>query len=622
MKFLLTNIDFNWDEHSYQPFNISKQKNGDYNIYLDKLVQISADDLLLGITDGYLRDVTLGMGSIKDHHLKAYSQIKKNWPLPLNITGSFSSMVVDKITGDVFVCTDLIGLYPLYYFSDGENLIISNSIILFAFFSNFEFDEVGILQRSIGEDFSNIGSRTILQNCKRLLPGEYIMFEKSTGKNIVKFDNSLYQNLSPPNQKHSLHKKYWRDFKTEVNVCLTGNSMVKIALSGGIDSRIILGAVPEHKNVHCLTFGHKENYETKIAKNLAKLKKADFKNFYQPELYFPPVHILKKYTLQTEAVQICSWLEILENVNSANQTPLLLGELCEALPGRNILKFSSRKFRQQNFFKYYLLKKDYVFEKATPPDFQEWKEKVIGRYLLWYADIRLERMEVNISPYELKEEVRKDLEEIFQRIEAHNLPYLELYDELFSWYTYTRMRLSKQLLISNSRFKAYSPAMSMRVLRNTSNIHPNLRLNYRFAKKLFKDIPELKKLNSVPTSQAPLVPQYFPDLIKFPIWGIRSKIDSYLIKKSMKKKKAGSRYRLFKSIDWASVYHLPEMEENLNLYFKRNHLGEKFFHYLVKQARSRKELEHWPFANIDIVNAASLNIEIDIIKDLRKGDKV
>src|SRR5690606_10013862 len=105
-----------------------------------------------------------------------------------------------------------------------------------------------------------------------------------------------------------------------------------------------------------------------------------------------------------------------------------------------------------------------------------WKEKTTGRYLIYYGDLRLNRMNFKISSEELKKEVKEDLEKIFSRIQAHNLPYAELYDELFSWYTYTRMRLAKQLQISSSRYSAYCPAMSIQVLRNTSNIHPNLRL--------------------------------------------------------------------------------------------------------------------------------------------------
>ncbi len=618
MKYLLTNTEIKVDSAKKTPFDLVLKQTGDYSILIDSLESISENELLEGITDGYLRDLHFEKGNSEDHMFSALEIIKKQWPLPENFTGSFSSLVIDKKSGNLILCNDLIGLYPVYYLKTNDGIYVSNSIILMALITGCEFDEVGILQRSIGQDFSNIGTRTILKDCKRLLPGEYLKLDKFGEKLETKYDNSLFQNISSPNQKHQLHKKYWDAFKKEVALCLIGKEEVKVALSGGIDSRVVLGAIPSDKKINCLTFGAKENYETKIASRLAKIKKAGFKNFYQPDLYFPSLEVLKKYTLHTEAVQICSWLEIMENVEEDPKIPMLLGELCEALPGRNILKYSSRNFRQENFIKYYLFKNNYQFEKSSTENFEIWKNKIINRYWIYYGDIRLNRMEFKTSSHELKVAVREDLEELFSRIEAHKLPYEELYDELFSWYTYTRMRLAKQLQISNSKYNAFSPAMSMQVLRNTSNIHPNLRLNYRFAKKLFKESKELRKFSKVPTSQAPLVPQYLPDFIKFPVWGMRSKIDGYLIKRMMKSKNAKYRYRLFKSIDWAGAYQLPDMEKNLNAYFKNNHLGKNFFQSILNQCVQRKALNHWPFANIDIVNAASLNVEIDLIKSFRQ----
>lgn len=621
MKYLLTRKEVDKDLIGKFPLGMTERTIGDFKIFTEDKNNIVERESFAGIAEGYIRNLNLTKNSIEEHTASSFEYIIKKWPLPENITGSFTCFIINKVNEELILCNDLIGLYPVYYLKREDDIIISNSIILIGLISGEEFDEAGILQRSIGQDFSNIGTRTILKNCKRLLPGEFLKMDSMGNKLDVLYDNSLFQNISSSNQIHQTQTAYWTALKKEVNACLTDKQEIKVALSGGIDSRIVLGAIPQNKNIECLTFGEKNNYETIVAAKLAKIKKAAFNFFYQPELYFPPYEVLRKYTLETEAVQICSWLEIMENVQTQPDIPILLGELCEALPGRNIKKYSTRKFREKNFFKYYLLNKDYIFEPATPANFQEWKDRIFAQYKIWYGDIRKDTIDIDISSEKMLAALKEDLEELFLRIEAHNLPYAELYDELFSWYTYTRMRLAKQLLISNTRFSAYSPAMSMQVLRNTSNIHPNLRLNYRFVKKLFKDIPELKKFSKIPTSQAPLIPQYFPDLIKFPIWGLRSKVDSFLIKKMMRRKNLNARYRLFKSIDWAGAYQLPEMERNMDSYFKKNHLGEVFYENIRNQCVERKKMNQWPFANIDIINAAALNLEIELIKSLRVQDE-
>ena len=218
----------------------------------------------------------------------------------------------------------------------------------------------------------------------------------------------------------------------------------------------------------------------------------------------------------------------------------------------------------------------------------------------WYTEERLSQFKFSISRAKLLKALQSDLNGIFQRIEAHQLPYVELYVELFSWYTHTRMPMGKQILICNSKFRSYCPSMSIQIVRLASSIHPNLRLNSRFMNKLFKESIELKELNKVPTNQAPLIPQNYPDFIKFPIWGLRSIIDQYLINRLVKSKDITKRYRLFKSINWAEVYQNSNMEKNLKAYFKNNHLGEVYFKNLLIQSIQRKNLIQWPFANTSL----------------------
>lgn len=619
MKFLITNTELSNRSTENLPFNLFRNKIGPFNLLIENRDKIVETNFHFSITDGYLRDLDKNIEDLKGQQENIILEITSNWPVPDNITGSFSSLIIDKNNFEITLCNDLIGVYPLYYLKSNTGFFISNSIILLGIVSKCEFDEVGIIQRCIGPEFSNIGSRTILKDCKRLLPGEYLKFDTNGNVASKKYDNSLYQNISKPNQNHDFHHDFWKAFKKEVAYCLSDSKIVNIALSGGIDSRVVLGAISEDKDITGLTFGGKENYETIIASHLAKIKKANFKSFEQLNLYFPSFELLKKYTLNTEAYYLPSWLEILENTRPQQKQPLLLGDLSTALTGRTITKFSSKKFRRENFIKYQVLNRNYEFQLTSKKSFENWKKSIIQSHEIWYHENKLSQFHIKKDKKDLIEALHSDLNELFDRIEKHNLPYQELFDELFTWYTHTHIPMAKQILICNHVYNSYCPSMSIQTLRMSSSIHPNLRLNFRFIKKLFRKNKELKNLFSVPTSQAPLVPQNFPDIIKFPIWGLRSIVDQYLIRKLLKSKDITKRYRLFKSINWAKVYQNPEMEKNLNNYFKNNHLGEEFFQSIFNQCIRRKELNQWPFANIDIMTAASLNMEIDLIKSLREG---
>lgn len=618
MKFLLTNNTPDEGNLAALPFDLKSTRIGPFKLFINELAQVKSLTTHFNITDGYVRDLNKRIEDFLGHEESTVMELANSWPLPENITGSFASILIDKNTFEVIICNDLIGPYPLYYINAGKDFFISNSIILLGAVTKCDFDDAGIIQRCMGPDFSNIGSRTILKHCKRLLPGEFIKFN-SFGEIVEKkYDNSLYQKISSPHQKHSLHKEFLVAYQKELSYCLNYSENVNLALSGGIDSRITFGMIPKDKNIKCYTFGEKENYETLIAARLANKKDAIFNNFSQPELYFPDVEILRKYTLQSEAVYYCSWLEILENAKPEPHTPFLLGDLTTALTGRTIEKFSAKKFRQENFVKYYLFEKDYEFEENTSETFEIWKNSKLKTMDRWYTEIRLSQFVIDSNRDELITALHENMRELFLRIEQHNLPYIELCDELFSWYTHNRIQVAKQILICNTNYNCYCPSMSLQILRRVSNIHPNLRLNFRFIKKLYKESEELRKLFSTPTSQAPLIPQNFPDFIKFPVWGLRSKIDQYLIRRLMKHKDISKRYRLFKSTSWPEIYQNPMMEKNIKDYFKNNYLGEDYFDNLMNQMVKRKNLEQWPFANLEVINASSLNLELDFIKKYRK----
>ena len=617
MKYLITNKLISSDLLSKSPFDLAERKLGAFTLFNEAEEGILHSGSWCSITDGYLRNLELEDAGVVQHTQSAMAQIQKGWPLPTHITGSFSTTLVDDKNEEVLICNDLIGVYPLYYLLKDGEIFISNSIVLTAHFSGCDFDEVGIVQRCIGPEYANFGSRTILKDCKRLLPGEFLRINSAGEVIEKKYDNSLYGHISASDQHHDLHNKYWKDYKQEIEYCLTGSRRVNIALSGGMDSRLLLGAIPDDREINCITYGDSDNYETKIAARLARVKKANFESFSQTELYFPPLPVMRKYVLKTEAVLVCSWLEILENISVSQRNPFLLGDMTEALAARNIKQYSGRNFRKKNFAKYYLRKKDYEFEESSEEKFQAWQQSILHNYDRWYTDKRISKLAVSKSPSQLQAGLHKDLEEIFSRIRAHRLPFTQLYDELFYWYTHSRVPMAKQIQICNSNFASYSPPMSMQILRNTSNIHPNLRLGNRFLSKLFS-LPELKKLNRLPTSQAPLVPQNFPNFIKFPVWGIRSRIDSYLINRMMKKKDLKMRYRLFQSLNWPKIYQTPEMEKNIQDYFGTNHLGFRQYEHILTRAVERKELKQWPFGNTEIIANAALNVEIELIKEFKE----
>lgn len=613
MKFLisqrvLTKNDFQKLEQKYQ---VEKSTIGPFSIVTEKGACLYRGKGLKAFIDGYIRDFDFEVSDVNSQIENAIGLITKQWPVPDSISGSFSSAIIDESSEEILICNDAIGVYPLYYFIGKEDFYISNSLIWLGAISDASIDEVGLFQRTYCPEFANIGSRTLLENVKRLLPGEWIRFSKSGKIREQKYDNELYQNLSDSIPALD----YWEAFKREILYCLREEKNVHIALSGGMDSRLIIGGVPKEKHLFCHTYGQEDYYETLIAKRIAGLYGAKFKSYSKPELNFPPKELLEKYTIETEAIYLNSWLEILEEQEERNREIMLVGDMTESLQGRNI----PIKKNWKNFKDYYLGEKEYPLKENTGEAFEKWKSDIIRNYNKLVSQKHLSRINVQLSEEQIRDGITADLEELFLRIEQHNLPYLELVSEIFTWFTHSRIPMGKQILILDSKFKSYCVPMSVQILRLTSNLHPNLRLNGRFIKSLFSSVKELKSAGKVPTSQIPFVPFNSPDLFKVPIWFIRSGIDDFLIERLMKSGSPKKRYRVLKSFNWVEVYQQPQMESNLRSYFEKNYLGEGYTNAVIEGAIARRDLRHWPLSNINIINAAALNAELVLLNSLKNS---
>ena len=609
MKFLISNIELT--EKLASDFeSLSFGKIGKYNYLINDQNCLSEDQEFFNITNGYLRD--LSQSNLNAQKSSASKKVFHQWPVENDITGTFSSVIINKNSDEITISTDLVNIYPLYYLIEKKRIFISNSLILLGRYSKAFRDLTGIFQRAVGPDFENIGSRTILKNCKAILPGEWIKISNEGSILQRKYDNSLYAELSKSNEIIQANE-YWEIYKKEVDLCTSGFSNINIALSGGIDSRIVLGAVSDKKNIHTYTYGRFDNYENQIARKLSSKKKSEHKSLYDPAQYFPNKETFYSYVQKSEAVKLNSWIEFLENIQKTEKEPLLTGELCEGLPARNLKRLNSDKFRKKNFFKYYIKKDQIEFIPLTQNNFETWKKHKLSNLYWWNTNHWFKQLGFEKHEKQIREECLNDAEEIFERIEAHKLFSLDLCDELYSWYTFTRKQLSRHINICNEKFYAFSPGMSLQILRKTSNIHPNQRLFYRFANRLLNTQKDLKKFSFIPTNQIPIVPQNSHNFIKIPVWGLRSKIDDFLVKRMMKSGKSNRAYRLFKSINWAKIYHLEDMKKNMESYYDPNHLTGEYALIFKNLADNRKKLKKWPFANMDIMSGAALNAELDLI---------
>src|SRR5690606_1673984 len=154
-----------------------------------------------------------------------------------------------------------------------------------------------------------------------------------------------------------------------------------------------------------------------------------------------------------------------------------------------------------------ILSREFKLEPNNSKTLEAWKKNISDKFTRALNRESLSILNLTKSVDEIRDNTFADISELFSRIDSHNLKYIDLVDELLTWYTHTRIPMGRQILINNSKFKAYCPGLSMAVIKKASNIHPSLRLNQKFIRQLFREVKELRDLGKIPTSQIPLLPQ-------------------------------------------------------------------------------------------------------------------
>ena len=622
MKYLISNKKINTSNFSLIEDKVFENKCKNVYFYTNDIPTFENENYLSFI-DGYVNDLDLPPENKKEQIRSVLDIVFKEWPVPNHITGSFSICTYNKDSDSLLFCNDCIGVYPLYYYISDDYFIVSSDIFWIASSIKTEIDQVGVVERVLSSDnaFITIGSRTILKNVKRLLPGEKIEIDLRDINNIIKsYDNTLLNISNEYNLSKDSINKYWERYTKEINYLLFNESEGYIALSGGRDSRVVFGGLPKNKNITCLTYGNKKNYEVKVAKKLSAIRKMKFRSFSNLSLYFPPKILFEEYIKKIETLNIPNWVDLLEGIEDKEKY-LLLGDLCEALPA-HYMKYFSRNKLKKSFFKLFILKSDSILTKTDNKSFDDWKNAKIKETLKAYNYETIKSsLDISITKEALIEGIIADLNDIFDRINAHNLRYVELYDELYAWYTRARKRVGNQVNICRKGFNAVSPPLSIGILRMTSSIHPKYRASESFRNNLFKHIKELKKLNSVPIAQAPLISRNMPYFMVLGIWYLRTTIDQYLIRRIMKKKNPQLRYRVFNDTNWVQVYQQKDVHKIFTSYFENNYLG-KIYNLYENKLIKRINLESWPLSNRDLLSIASLNLELELINKINKKKRL
>ena len=562
----------------------------------------------LGYITGYARDCE--NKDIKDeyfHHEIVLKKIIEKSGIE-NITGNFSCFIYDKKKEHLCIHNDIIGAYPLYYNIEDNHVIISSLLNLISKINKNDLDQIGVIESLITWDVDfTFGSRTILKNTKRLLPGETIFIDLKKN-NIIskKYDNSLSDRKILSNDVAA--QKFEELVSCELDFAILKNDNIVLPLSGGLDSRLVLGLLPNRKNIHCVNYGTKNSYETMIAKKCALIKNATFTAFNSLPFMFPPKKILKKYIFKTESVMINQWIAIFENLNEKNYNKIsIIGDVFDLFTYKHgsintrkkkIFFFVSNLFKNNNSF---------FTKKADSKNLANWKKTLEDYYFERIKNIELFKKSKNKDF--IINEIRSDLNQLFDRVESQDITLMENIYELYSLLTWGRNTMFNQHLLSKIHLRPLHPMASLNLIKLSFKIDLKYKMNHGLFNQVFKS-NRLTDLNNIATATIPFIPNNSNFIIKHFVWASRLLIDNLLEKIRMKLKSKKIPRRLLRSFDNAKMYNSSAIQF-VQSYFETDYLGYKG--YCKNIVLQRSKLKKRPIEPWEIFKLSKLEILIDDI---------
>lgn len=194
-----------------------------------------------------------------------------------DIDGCYTAIVYDKKEDKVCLITDRYGFKPLYWGMINDDLVWSSE--LKGFLGHIDFKPV--INRQAVEEFFDIGylleNRTWFVGVELVPPASILSFDIKSSKVQIQhyWSWNEIKLMKEPIDEKELAKELGRLFKSAVRKRVNNNERIGIMLSGGLDSRAILAAVPEdYKPLHTFTFGQKGCDDIRIAPRASRIKGA------------------------------------------------------------------------------------------------------------------------------------------------------------------------------------------------------------------------------------------------------------------------------------------------------------------------------------------------------------
>jgi asparagine synthase (glutamine-hydrolysing) len=283
--------------------------------------------------------------------------------------GMFAIAIYNSKNNELYIVRDRLGIKPLYFYNDGNNLIFSSEIkaILSSGLVEAKFNE-----EAVDEYLANRYVRapyTFFKNIYQVNPGTYLSVnEDLTFEERAYWTIPSYFNMSRDYNKKEVLEKLDKELSKAIKHRLIADVPLGTYLSGGIDSSLItaITVLNKREKVDTYTIGFEEINEFEYSKIIAdKYNTQHHEILMQKQEYISNWERLIKFKDAPLGVPNEIPLAIMSSKLKEKITVVLSGEGADELMGgygrifRAPFDYENENLTQ-DFYDYFIAKYDYV----------------------------------------------------------------------------------------------------------------------------------------------------------------------------------------------------------------------------------------------------------------------
>jgi asparagine synthase (glutamine-hydrolysing) len=188
------------------------------------------------------------------------------------LNGEFA--IVAETSSRIFCAVDKLRSIPLFYTTEEDNFIVSDTAYFLKDKINQHFNEENAAEFMVVGYVT--GNETLFDGIKQIRNGEFLIYQKNENRLktscYFRFFHRNYYELPEGQLLEMLDQIFVNTFSRLIESTVKQGKKLIVPLSGGLDSRIIVAMLKRLgvNDVTCISYGRKGNRESIISKKVAE----------------------------------------------------------------------------------------------------------------------------------------------------------------------------------------------------------------------------------------------------------------------------------------------------------------------------------------------------------------